>query len=640
MMKRNLLLFLMVILPFMASAYDIEIEGIYYNVIKKAKRAEVTYGTSKYTGDIKIPATIEVDGVTCDVVAIGDQAFRACSKLVSIHIPNSVTSMGQNVFYGCTNLATVVLSDNITIIESGTFYACRSLSSLTIPSNLTGIGSNAFQGCSSLIAISIPNSVTTLGSGAFMDCANLQSVNTGDGITTINKSTFSSCVSLTSVTIGKKVWVIGEQAFAYCTQLASVRIPGTVGTIGVGAFRNCSSLTTVDIGKGVTKIERNAFVECSSLVSLNIPGSVTSIGNHAFRSCTSLSSLTFEYGNLDLTLGDYAFQYCSSLTTVLLPNNITSIGDYAFQYCKNLTTVCLPRYVTEIGICAFANCKELTDVYCLDVGLTDCSSSAFSNSDIGYATLHVPEITLPFYQILDGWKNFGTIVALKKGDPGYIQPEGIPLEFTDVITALLCLIHYDSNGDYQISLDEAAAVTNIGNYFSGRAITYFDELYWFTNLQSIPDNAFEDCMRLQSIDLPDRIKTIGYRAFYNCISLKEIWLPASLESITLHAFYNCDNLQTVLCFAKTPPKCDSQTFEVPRSATLYVPIGCKTAYENAKGWDAFYNVVEMDATLSRIMEHTTTAAPVPPVVYDLNGHQHTTPHKGLNIINGKKVIIR
>ena len=639
-MKRNLLLFLISILPLMASAYDVEIEGIYYNVIKKAKRAEVTYGSSMYTGNIQIPATIEVDGVTCDVVAIGDQAFGSCSKLVSVRIPNSVTSMGENVFEGCANLTTVVLSDNITTIEPGTFYGCRSLSSLTIPSNLTGIGSNAFVGCSCLQAVSIPNSVTTLGSGAFMGCTNLQSVDTGDGITTISKNTFASCVSLTSVTIGKKVWVIDEQAFAYCTQLASVRIPGTVGTIGVGAFRSCSSLTTVDIGKGVAKIERYAFADCSSLVSLNIPGSVTSIGNHAFRSCTSLSSITFENSNFDLTLGDYAFQYCSSLTTVILPSSITSIGSYAFQYCTNLTTLCLPRYVAKIGSCAFANCKELTDVYCLDTGLTDCSSNAFSNSDIGYATLHVPAITLPFYQIIDVWKNFGSIVALKKGDPGYIQPEGTPLEFLDDITALLCLIHYDSNGDYQISLDEASAVTNIGNYFTGREITFFDELYWFTNLQSIPDNAFEECRRLQSIDLPDRIKTIGYRAFYNCISLKEIWLPASLESITLHAFYNCDNLQTVLSFAKTPPKCDRETFEVPRTATLYVPIGCKTAYENARGWDAFNNVVEMDATLSRIMEHATTAAPVPPVVFDLNGRKHTTPHKGLNIINGKKVIIR
>ena len=90
-----------VLLSLNAFAYDVEIDGIYYNLIKKAKQAEVTSGDGKYTGEVTIPASFEYDGVTYSVTSIGEEAFSDCSGLKSITIPNSVTSIGEEAFYGC-----------------------------------------------------------------------------------------------------------------------------------------------------------------------------------------------------------------------------------------------------------------------------------------------------------------------------------------------------------------------------------------------------------------------------------------------------------------------------------------------------------------------------------------------------------
>ncbi len=100
-MKKQLLILLM-LMPMMANADDpVEINGIWYNLITKARIAEVTSGTTKYTGDVVIPATIKYEDVTYSVTTIGDNTFKNCSNLTSVTIPNSVTAIGEYAFYGC-----------------------------------------------------------------------------------------------------------------------------------------------------------------------------------------------------------------------------------------------------------------------------------------------------------------------------------------------------------------------------------------------------------------------------------------------------------------------------------------------------------------------------------------------------------
>ena len=141
-------LILSVFFSISASAYDVEVDGIYYNINKKVKTAEVTYNSdNSYLGVIAIPETITFEDVVYNVISIGEKAFFDCGLLSSITIPNSVTSIGEYAFFACNSLAEVV-----------------------IPNSVTNIGDRAFSFCSSLAEVVIPNSVTSIGEGAFEYC--------------------------------------------------------------------------------------------------------------------------------------------------------------------------------------------------------------------------------------------------------------------------------------------------------------------------------------------------------------------------------------------------------------------------------------------------------------------------------------
>lgn len=240
----------------MAYDYDVEKDGIYYNLNHTEMTAEVTYRDglqlNSYSGDVIIPPTIKDGLFTYNVTSIGFWAFRKSSGLTSVVIPNSVTTIGNYAFQNCSNLTSVTMGRGVTSIDGRAFENCNSLTKVII--------SDIAAWC----AISF-------------------------------ESVFSN-----PLFYAKHLYCDAE------TIITDLNIPDGVTTIGEYAFSNCSDLTSVTIANSVIEIRNLAFDGCSSLTSITIPSSVTSIGDDVFCDCSSLTSVTFDQC-VPTTFGIYVF---------------------------------------------------------------------------------------------------------------------------------------------------------------------------------------------------------------------------------------------------------------------------------------------------------------------------------------------
>ena len=476
-MKKLVTLLLLALLSFVESV-AVEIEGIYYslNSSDEAKTASVVSSLNPnglYSGDVVIPECVTFEGVTYDVISIGNEAFYACYGLTSVVIPNSVTSIGDWAFRGCVGLTSVTIPNSVTSIGGSAFNGCSSLTSITIPNSVTSIGGSAFLGCSGLTSVTIPNSVTSIGTYAFSGCSSLTSVTIPNSVTSIGGNAFSACSGLTSVTIPNSVTSIGEYAFSGCSGLTSVTIPNSVTSIGSDAFRGCSGLTSVTIPNSVTSIGVSAFRDCSGLTSVTIPNSVTSIGGSAFYGCKGLLNVTLS-DNIT-SIEDNTFRECSGLLSINIPKGVTSIGQSALYRCESLTSIELPGGLTSIGDHAFWGCKSVTAIN-IPQGITQIEKYVFFNC-YALASVKLPE----------------TLTSI--GDNAFSW----------------C-------GITSITIPES--VTSIGeSAFNGCP---FSAINLPSTLKIIKGSTFNYCSNLESITIPATVEYIYQEAFANCRNLKSV----------------------------------------------------------------------------------------------------------------------
>ena len=430
-MKQTIISLLMLLLPLIANAEAVEIDGIYYNLINKAKQAEVTENPNKYTGNVVIPSSVVFNGVTYSVTSIGDKVFWYCHDLTSVTIPNSVTSIGKYAFYRCSGLTSV-----------------------TIPNSITSIGNSAFSDCHSLTSVIIPNSITSIEEWTFYDCNGLTSVTIPNSITSIGAQAFQGCSGLTSVIIPNSVVSIGDNAFRDCRALTSISIPNSVASIGSSAFASCSGLTSISIPNSITSIENSAFYGCSGLTSVTIPNSITSIG-------------------------EWAFNGCSDITSFIIGSRVQKIKAQAYANCPELTDVyCYAENVPSTNIDAFNG--SLIEYATLHVPAS--ALNAYSNTEpwsnfkykVGMGDVK-PSYTLTY--ILDGTKyreccvqEGETIIpvpAPSKGGYTFCGWSEIPETMPDhdvIITGTFIENTYlpgDANGDGQITVTDIGVIVDI-----------------------------------------------------------------------------------------------------------------------------------------------------------------------------------
>ena len=600
------------------------------------------------------------------VTSIGDSAFEDCSGLRSIVIGNSVTSIGYSAFSGCNGLIKYAYPNDLSfhfssgmevevsisyernaVIEDGVIFSADKNEILFVPLNYTGI-------------YEIPNSVTSIRDWAFFDCSGLTSVEIPNSVTSIGNCAFFYCSGLTSVEIPNSVTSIGEDAFYRCSGLTSVEIPNSVTTIGERAFYNCwrlvnlifnaencsscgsydssafpSNITSLTIGKDVKTLPANIFNGLSNLTSVEIPNSVTSISSNAFSKCSGLTrveisdlaswcGISFDgydsnplyyahnlYLNGELvttlvipnsitSIGSYAFAGCSGLTSVTIPNSISSIGSNSFSGCSGLSSVEIPNSVTSIGSSAFKDCSSLVNLIFNAENCSTCGSydSPAFPSNITSFTIGKDVKTLPDY-VFNGLSNLtsveipNSVTSIGKG--AFVGCTSMTsVEIPNSVTSIGEDAFYRCSGLTNIeignsvtSIGESAfedcssltsveipnSVTSIGeSAFEGCSSLISVAIP--NSVTSIGESTFEDCSSLTSVTIPNSVTSIRSYAFNGCNSLTMVYFPASLTSLGSNAFYNCENLETIIFNSDKLLTLDHRAFTYCNSIS---EIYCNTA---------------------------------------------------------------
>lgn len=296
-------------------------------------------------------------------------------------------------------------------------------------------------------------------------------------------------VSIPAAINGVAVTAIASYVFydAGARNITAVSIPKSLREIGSHAFWTCSKMTSLRFASTgeLETIGEYAFYGCSALTSLSIPASVQTIEGWAFCNCANIESLRFATGSKLRTIGDDAFNGCGSLTRVSLPQGLQAIGEYAFCYCDNLTTVYVPDTVTSFAEKAFFNSRNLKDLTVTgEVDLT----KRFTVSNLENLTLS------------------GTFVEKA------VEAQNVTL--LDTITEVRDSAFAGKNVE-QLTLSQNLKTIGVGA-FQGANVT---SVTLPEGITSLGERAFAYCSNLETINLPDSLQTVGKNCFEECDKL-------------------------------------------------------------------------------------------------------------------------
>jgi len=450
-------------------------------------------------------------------------------------------------------------------------------------------------------------------------------------VTSIRKGAFNNCSDLVSVRIPESITSISVDAFEECNNLKSVYFNAT--NCSVCGFEDdiCwsevfpPSIERVIIGNNVKTIPNNAFFGCSALTTLDIPESVTAIGNRSFLGCSGLTSITIP--NSVTSIGDHSFSSCSGLTSITIPESVSAIGWDAFGYCSGLTSVYIPQYVAQFGSCPFYGCHNLKEIN------VDNNNEYYSSTDGILLNKDETELIqwpggkepcyIPSSVTKIAWAAFGGNSRLKNiVIPNSVVEIGTGAFGWSGLTSITIPNSVTTIGEmafqrcHLTSVYIPSSVTTIKTRAFEQAFDMSPATVEFESIESLANILFEDKYanpllyaevlyingeKIKDLIIPETVTAIGAYSFYYK-ELTSITIPATVTAIGCNAFGNCYNCSSVTCLSTIPPVLDSEVFRVKETATLYVPHGSISLYQNSDWAQYFANIIELtpetEATLT------------------------------------------
>ena len=494
------------------------------------------------------------------VTAIGDEAFKNNTSMVSVSIPDGVKSIGDSAFYGCTSLLGVVIPDSVEKIGRYAFQKCSKLASAYLPVNekFTVINTGTFYECMSLKEIIVPDNIVKIEFDAFYNCRNLKNIDLSKNLITVGYNVFGNCKSISKIEIPKSL-----------KNFDSTWGSGTNTKYGV--FGGCSNLKTVKFEEGSTIVCPALFMGCDGIEEIELPDTIAKIGNSAFKSCKNLNKVIISESVTEID--NQAFAECSGLTDVEMQEGINKICSRAFYKCGKITSINIPDSVETIEFEAFYQCDKLENIK-LSENLTIVGYGVFGDC-ISIGKIEIPRTLKGFntswgsstntsYGVFGGCSNLKTVkfeegstvvcAALFMGCDG-IEKIELPNTITEIGDSSFrnCknLVKITMNNGIDIledfvfkgcssltTIDIPNTVKAIGSS-SFQGCTSLTEVHLSDILKEIPASTFSGCKKLTTINFPSTLTTIGNSAFSGCESLPEAILPSGVEKIESNAFKNC-----------------------------------------------------------------------------------------------------
>ena len=552
-MKKFLILIILTLLPILASADAIDINGIWYNLNIDEKTAEVASNPSKYSGDVVIPESIDYAGLKFSVTSIAGG-----------------TSTGHG-----TNTA-----------KGGAFDDCTSMTSITIPKTIKTVGLGAFTNCAGLIAVHIAD---------FEAWCNID---------------FKLQSSLDFIEFSSNPLTYAHHLFLNGEEIKDVVIPESIKEVKM-SFTG-GDFKSVTFHKDVTLLENFAFLNCENLKDVYSYSPYITLGHHWREVFTEAivknSTLHVRKKYMDNYGGWAGFGSIVEIPGIDYTLSYYVDNELYASYVLEVGETIAPPYEPSKSDCIFSGWSEIPETMPdHDVTVTGSFYQILTIEDNGiYYKIVEEQGTAIVTQnpnkytgdiVIPGVVNYNEkeykVISIE--GPG-LYTSGAFYQCTDLSSVQL------PNG--LVSIGSAAfresgittiVIPNSVKKIEQTAFVFCKSLRTIElseNITSLEYGTFTGCEQLVSITIPENVKTIGTHVFANCIGLKSINLPASLESIGSRAFANCASLKEIQCLAKDMPSTNSDTFieTFLGNASLYVPNDVVDNYKNIAPWSAFGNI--------------------------------------------------